>query len=446
MQLATNNHSKSYQTIYTALPSENASSRATPSTITPPAYIPWYSAVKKQPVPLAQEVRLELGLDTDFTYRSEIAENSQFWEKLCVMALNEGVIDKHVIGSLVEARIGSLEQLDTAQFIADKVLVAYSERIKNCEKNIQSMLQSKGVQCDLAPELDAWRNDQSKTDWSYELTIHDEPYYGCGEYDEDNYGGLAIRIEHGAVVSALMFDMSIYTPALAKLFYKTVNVLSLLSFKANSLEFSDCWDELGGICDVFDNLKTPKSLIREIASAHYDEVLVQKLIDGDLKNALGFYYENDANLISQAARFYEATYLNDWYEPLSYFNGKSFGALVLQLQEELLLVRTNYLNENELVVKKTIAAVLDVVSEKAHNPFDLGAWESGSDAHMEMFSFVSFGTEIEDETLEIENSNRQSIGESGAIRLNLDKGEAGYKQVENIAIGNYCLLLLASIQ
>lgn len=54
--------------------------------------------------------------------------------KLCVMALNEGVIDKHVIGSLVEARIGSLEQLDTAQFIADKVLVAYSERIKTVKK------------------------------------------------------------------------------------------------------------------------------------------------------------------------------------------------------------------------------------------------------------------------------------------------------------------------
>jgi hypothetical protein len=456
MQYAVTNIQNQDQTIFSLLSDGNGLERSTTADVKrvlktqveAAPFRPWYSKVQTQTLNLTEEVKKQLGFDPDPDYQPEVNDNSEFWQKICLMGLDNGMLTEHEISFLLEAPVGTPSQIQAAEAIGDKILSAYGDRVAHYEKRVIGNLSANGATVGIKNEYREWYEDLSQSCWGFDLTLDDAYCYGedYDEYDR-NFNGIGLRIEHSSRVSTLNFNLDDYSPALGKMFYKTICFLANMSYKSNAINYCDSWGGTEENAKILIKAKLTDDQILTIA--HSDEKSVGDVLQSISPSLLEQFEEEltcDPNQVINGAAYIVSTTMNPWYCDNPFDSNGVPQFVAMGLREELKKARTNPLNTNEDDVKKTLDAVLQTVIEnvhlKEHNP----SWLQGSDNPIDGYAFVSFDSTLEDQTLECENEHRQSVGEYGAMRLNLDSGKAGFETIENILLGDLCLLTLCSLQ
>lgn len=407
---------------------------------------PWYAQVQSQPLIISDEVREELGFKPTPVFQPTVAEKAEFWQKLCLFGLDTNMLIDSDIANLIEAPVGSINQINAASGISAKILNAYHERAEFHESKVLGHLKAFGATEGINAEMTDWYTDGAKSNWGFDLTLDDDDLYG-EDYDEldNSFNGLGIRIEHCSRVSTLSFDLDQFSPNLGRLYFFTIRLLARLNQKSLALDLCDTAGECESGAKILLSHGLTKEQIHGVGQCDEDN-LEDYLNEIDPKIFPDFDKHSEPHEIAKAARYIEATTYNAWYSTdFNIRNYESFKHIATYLLSELASIRLNPLNENNIKGKKVLESVLQTVIELVHENTENSPWMLGSDTPLDCFAFVSFGSDVEHETLDCENEHRQSIGESGAMRLDLDLGNAGFETVDNIQLGDLCLLTLASV-
>ncbi|MDH1472564.1 hypothetical protein [Shewanella sp. GD03713] len=455
MQYAsTNNHSQD-QTIFSLLSNGYGIERSASANVNrleinqanQAPYLPWYAKIQTQTLNLTEETKDHLGFNPVEPYQPEVNDNSEFWQKLCLMGLDNGMLTEHDIGFLLEAPVGTSSQVKAAIDVGDKILSAYANHSAHCEMQILSKLNANGSAVGIQAEIRDWYTDPSKSCWGFELTLDDASCYG-EDYDEfdRNFNGIGLRIEHCSRVSALNFKLDHYSAALGRVLYKTICLLAEICYKSNAIDYCDGLGDTSFIAKLLLEAKLTEEQICAIAQSDEESIGdVLLSINPILLEQFADELRYDPFQVINGAAYVIATTMTPWYCETKFNSQSNPQSVARQLRKELKKARPNSLNANEIEVKKTLDAVLQTVIELVHQNEQDSSWFLGSDCPLNGFAFVTFGSVIEEDAIEFENEHRQSVGEHGAIRLNLENGKAGFQTIENILLGDLCLLTLCSL-
>ena len=432
------------ESMYSLLSRHNENRGYTPShvaeTVTKAAndFTPWYAKVKNQKLNLSKAAAEKISLIPKHQYQDIVNENADFWRDLMIMALKNNLINEHEIGEFLECEQGTLQQVDAAESIADRVLDTYKKNIKEFESNIRETVSVYGVNADINNDLEEWANNLRHSNWTYDLSINDYDGNGCSEFSQ-----IGIKIEHDSQLSVLCFNLDDYSPSLASLTYKVINLLAKLAWKSNSIDLIDVYGDLEELTSKLKSIFPSQETIIKISKFDPDSIenfmltAPEALVDYLEQNSI----ENESLIV--AAQLICATDFTPWYSEECFDKCLSPSEIAGGLLKELKTLRLNCLKDESEKVQ-VIGSVLQAIQEHS-NDCDNSMWELNSDTPIDCFSYVSFGTEMEEQNLTFENECRQSISECGSVRLNLAKQDAGLKAIENLVLGNYGLLKIAGL-
>ncbi|EJL6490418.1 hypothetical protein NMR92_001318 [Vibrio cholerae] len=409
---------------------------------------PWYAAVKPQELTLSESVRNALGYKRDDVYQDTIVEKTSFWEALALFGLKHGMLTEFDIENLIEAPIGTTKQVSAAKELGKKVLGFYQTGLTDQQYKIEACFKAFEAPVSIRADIAHWYVTPTESNWGFDLTLDEDECYG-EDYDElgQSFNDLSIRIEHCSRVSVLAFDLDQFSPCVGTLYFHTLRLLSIMNYKSMALDYCDNEGTLEKYAEIFKVFDLTSEQVQKITGCDEDSIeevlndinpLILKAICSDDE-----YF--DLHDVINAALYYKATVGAKWYQKdTPFYRGQSVIVNAMGLLESVNQIRPNPLNPNDIKGIAALKAALRTVIELGHDTYD-SPWLLGSDSPIDCFAFISTGSEAENNTLEMENEHRQSIGESGALRLDLSANDTGLRTIENIHLADKCLMLLASV-
>ncbi|HBC3404827.1 TPA: hypothetical protein KDY05_002102 [Vibrio parahaemolyticus] len=409
---------------------------------------PWYAAVKPQELILSQSVRNNLGYKREDVYQDTIIEKTSFWEALALFGLKHGMLTEFDIENLIEAPIGTTKQVSAAKELGKKVLGFYQTGLTDQQYKIEACFKAFEAPVSIRADIAHWYVTPTESNWGFDLTLDEDECYG-EDYDEldQSFNDLSIRIEHCSRVSALSFDLDQFSPCVGTMYFQTLRLLSLMNFKTMALEYCDTEGTLEAYAEIFKVFDLTSEQVQKITGCDEDSIEeVLNDINPLIFKAIGSHDEYiDLHNVINAALYYKATVATKWYQKdTPFYRGQSVIMNAMGLLETVNKIRPNPLNPNDVKGIAALKTTLRTVIELGHEAYD-SPWLLGSDNPIDCFAFITTGSDIEKYTLEVENEHRQSIGECGALRLDLSANDTGLRTIENIHLADKCLMLLASV-
>lgn len=415
-----------------------------PSMTKEKSFTPWYKLIDNVEPTLNNEATERLAMLNRIPFQDSIANNFEFWADLCEWGLNTNVLHEGDVGDLIEAEIGSIKQIQSAQKMGGKILSVYQEHSVLHEEKIQRTLNVFKAEHSIRYDIQQWKKSGEDSAWSFDLTISDGDYYGEG-YNEQNdtYGGTAIRIESPSELCTLPFDLGKLGKEVGTLFYHTICMLSRFGLKTNAIDLCESWDEQTDVIKCFKEHNVSEQMIAELYEIQpyaLEEELAK--LDPKLHKILMNSFEED--IISNAINLHVDVYSQPWFEPDPYLQNTTTATVEIILGK-LNLLDKEKLNKYEKVAYSSLNAVLNTVKHLVVQEPTESPWIDGSDRPLCTSAFVSFGSSTEHYHLDMENEHIQSVCEVAAIKLNLSHNNKGFETIENIILADQCLMLLASV-
>ncbi|MDW2323161.1 hypothetical protein R7127_23125 [Vibrio sp. 1159] len=409
---------------------------------------PWYTAVKQQDLKLSESVRNDLGFNRQDVYQNTIVEKTSFWQSLALFGLKHGMLNELDIDNLIEAPIGTMKQVSAANYLGKKILGFYQAGVSDHLYKIDACFKAFEAPVAIRADIAHWYVTPTESNWGFDLTLDDDNCYGEDFDDLDlSFDDLSIRIEHCSRVSALSFDLDQFSPSVGKMYFHTLRLLSIMNYKSMALDYSDCEGTLEKYAEIYKTFDLSSEQVKKLTDC--DEDTIEEALNNinPLMHTAFKAYDKffDLHDVLNSALYYEATVAKKWYQKdTPFYRGHSVITNAMGLLDSVNKLRANPLNPNDEKGIATLKAALRTVIELGHEAED-SPWMLGSDSPLDCFAFISTGSDIENNTLDIENEHRQSIGEYGALRLDLESDDTGLRTIENIQLADKCLMLLASV-
>ena len=450
IQNSVGEHGNKHQTPFSILANKYESGRTATTDVTEQSgastpFTPWYAKVKPQTLILDDAVRKEMGMINNPVFQPVVADNAESWKELSIFGLTTGILNESDVLDLMESTPGSMEQVKAAQQLGKRILNTYRDRVISQEKVVKDHLKGLGLENAIKPDYQEWYKDQSEGTWGFEITLDDGDIYGGGESQlQEDFSGLGIRIESATRVTALNFNLDRFSVELAKLYYAVITRLSQgLAQKMTTFDLTIGTD-IADMAQSFTDYKLSKWDAQELADMDGDDIETElERISPEWHKALSEYeyYE-----VKDAANYALMTTFNPWHTDTQPYKDDSSESFYNNILADLHKLKKDSDNAIETNGIKALEVVIQTVLKLAKfDDANLTPWRCGSDTHISNYAYTSFSFDAENYSLEFENEHRQSVGEYGALRLDLKCGDSGFDMVDNILLGDYCLMALATV-
>lgn len=408
-------------------------------------FTPWYAKVKPQALKLDADARKELGMEQSPVFQPAIANNAESWKELITFGLKTGLLREYEVVNLLECSQGSMAQIDAAKALGSSILGKYSNQVIHQEKVVKDHLKGFGLKNAINPDFEDWYKQQCDGTWGFEITLDDGNIYGegCNELDVD-FSGLGIRIESASRVTTLSYDLDIFSTELAKIYLAVITRISQsLSKKMTTFDLI-----LGGdvedLSQSFIDYKISKEDAQRISDStdeNLEEILKQAAPEWFEKLTEHELYE-----VKDAANYALMTTYNPWHSDTLPYSDESSEVFFQSILEDVKRLDKGADSSTDANGIKVLEVVVQTVLKLAKfDDADLTPWRNGSDTPICHYAYTSFGFDADQYALEFENEHRQSVGEYGALRLDLACENNGFETINNILLGDYCLMALATV-
>ncbi|GIU21107.1 hypothetical protein [Shewanella sp. MBTL60-007] len=400
-------------------------------------FTPWYLTVPKQQIALSNSANQWLSSPFEQTkqlfddHQPQIAKDADFWSALVSFSCEHNLVKEQSIINFLAARMGSAKQLMACYELSREFIGHYAQAANSIVFQANALAAQQDISVKSSFESFA------QGDWTMTLAITDVD----ATQDDVDTNDIGVQLITESCLSALEFDLDLLPPTLAKLFLRTIRVLSAIACKVVTLD--DCQITV-------DETQTVRPLLAQLSFEHLSQLAedgdidtLEDEIDAELYSAI--VNCDDVDYIADAAQYVQATSSSWWTDDYDFGERPDLQtelSLILNSIDSLATLRANPLLPFDASFAANVLKTIVQIFSSLYQPTDASPWEHNSDYQIGAPTRICFGTTLEQQVHDVENNSMQQVGLSNTLRLDLTAETAGIAEVSNMALAERCLLLL----